>query len=122
MMPFGVTRNPTEFMNMMNDLLSDYLGQFVPVFVDDILEYYQSIQKHVEHLEKVLQKLRDYRFFAEASKSSFYWTTVEFSGHEVSADGMTSMEIELKKKQCVIAMGPIFFPWIVGIPEVRQLF
>ena len=36
-MPFGVTNAPAQFMNMMNDLLGDYLDQFVLGFLDDVL-------------------------------------------------------------------------------------
>ena len=36
-MPFGVTNAPSQFMNMMNDVLSDYLDDFVLVFLDDVV-------------------------------------------------------------------------------------
>ena len=42
-MPFGVTNAPAQFMNMMNDLLGDYLDRFVLVFLDDILIYSANI-------------------------------------------------------------------------------
>ena len=38
-MPFGVTNAPSQIMNRMNDVLSDYLDDFVLVFLDDILRY-----------------------------------------------------------------------------------
>ena len=38
-MPFGVTNAPTQFMNMMNDLLGEYLDKFVLVFLDAVLIY-----------------------------------------------------------------------------------
>ena len=37
--PFGVTNAPAQLMNLMNDLLQDYLDEFVLVFLDDILVY-----------------------------------------------------------------------------------
>ena len=58
-MPFGVTKAPAQFMNMMNDLLGEYLDRFVLVFLDDILIYSANIDQHTEHIKKVLQKLRN---------------------------------------------------------------
>ena len=58
-MPFGVTNAPAQFMNMMNDLLGEYLDKFVLVFLDDVLIYSANPQDHAnEHLKKVLGKLR----------------------------------------------------------------
>ena len=45
-------------MNMMNDVLSDYLDDFVLVFLDDILVYSRIVEIHVEHLRRVLEALR----------------------------------------------------------------
>jgi len=56
-MPFGVTNAPTVFMNLMNHIFSAYLDQFVAVFIDDILIYSKSHEKHGEHLRTVLQTL-----------------------------------------------------------------
>ena len=51
-MPFGVTNAPVQFMNMMNDLLGEYLDRFVLVFLDDILIYSANIDQHTEHVAK----------------------------------------------------------------------
>ena len=55
--PFGVTNAPTQLMNLMNDLLQDYLDEFILVFLDDILIYSRSMEEHVEHLRKLFQRL-----------------------------------------------------------------
>ena len=59
-MPFGLTNAPAQFMDMMNDLLSDYLDDFVVVFLDDVLIYSANPKERAEHLRKVLEKLREH--------------------------------------------------------------
>ena len=49
-MPFGVTNAPTQFMNMMNAFLGEYLNKFVFVFFNDVLIYFANPQNHAEHL------------------------------------------------------------------------
>ena len=57
LMPFGVTNAPSQFMNMMKDGLSDYLDDFVLVFLDDILVYSHIVEIHAIHLGKILEAL-----------------------------------------------------------------
>ncbi|MCI65747.1 reverse transcriptase, partial [Trifolium medium] len=58
-MPFGVTNAPAIFMDYMNRVFHPYLDKFVVVFIDDILVYSKSEEEHEEHLQLVLQVLRD---------------------------------------------------------------
>ena len=95
-MPFGLTNAPTQFMNMMNDLLGDYLDQFILIFLDDILVYSANVKEHADHLEKVLQVLRKHRLHAKASKCKIYKHSMEFFGQQICAGGMTSTEANLK--------------------------
>ena len=67
-------------MNLMNDVLADYLDDFVVVFLDDILIYSNTIEDHVVHLRKVLQKLREHQLFAKASKCEIAYESIEFLG------------------------------------------
>ena len=41
-----VTKAPSEFMNIMNDVLSNYLDDFVLVFLDDIWVFPHSGDTH----------------------------------------------------------------------------
>ena len=57
--PFGVTNAPAQFMHLMNDLLCDFLDEFVLVFLDDILIYSRTMEEHAEHLQRVFACLRN---------------------------------------------------------------
>ena len=95
-MPFGVTNAPAQFMNMMNDLLGEYLDKFVLIFLDDVLIYSANPQDHADHLRKVLGKLREHQLFAKASKCKILKTSVEFLGQQICRGGMTPTEARLK--------------------------
>ena len=64
----------------MNDLLANYLDDFVVVFLDDILIYLKTIEDHVVHLWNVLQKLQNHQLFAKASKYEIAYESIEFLG------------------------------------------
>jgi hypothetical protein len=46
-------------MNLMNNVLMEYLDKLVVVFIDDILVCSQNEEIHEEHLNLVVQKLYD---------------------------------------------------------------
>jgi hypothetical protein len=53
-MSFELTNAPTYFMYLMNKVFMEYLNKFVVVFIDDILVYSRSEEKHKEHLRLAL--------------------------------------------------------------------
>ena len=53
-MPFSLTNAPAAFIDLMNNVFSDYLDKFVIVFIDDILVYSKSHEEHERHLSLVL--------------------------------------------------------------------
>ena len=53
LMPFGLMNVPAAFMDLMHRVFQPYLDQFVVVFVDNILIYSPSEEKHEDHLRVV---------------------------------------------------------------------
>lgn len=98
-MPFGLTNAPTTFMDLMNRIFQPYLDQFVVVFIDDILVYSKSEKDHEQHLQIVLQILREKQLYGKLSKCEFWLSEVVFLGHVVSADGI---RVDPKKIEAVI--------------------
>ena len=53
-MPFGLTNVRAFLMDLMNLVFRPYLDHFIIVFMDDILVYSRTQEKHMEHLRVVL--------------------------------------------------------------------
>ncbi|KAL4013522.1 hypothetical protein IC575_025694 [Cucumis melo] len=75
-------------MDLMHRIFHPFLDQFVIVFIDDILIYSYSEDKHAQHLRILLQTLRDRKLYAKYSKCDFWLDRVIFLGHVVSAEGI----------------------------------
>ncbi len=56
----------------MNDVFFDYLNDFVSIYIDDILIYNNFKKKHVKHVKKVLQRLRDADLQVDIDKCEFF--------------------------------------------------
>jgi hypothetical protein len=83
-MSFGLTNALAHFMYLMNSVFMPELDKFIVVFIDDILVYSKSMDKHEEHLRIVLQRLRDHQLYAKFSKCEFWIDEVSFLGHVIS--------------------------------------
>ncbi|WVZ63500.1 hypothetical protein U9M48_013127 [Paspalum notatum var. saurae] len=87
-MSFGLTNAPAFFMYMMNSVFMNELGEFVVVFIDDILIYSKSEEEHKEHLRIVLTRLREHKLYAKFNKCAFWLKEVSFLGHILSEKGV----------------------------------
>ena len=95
-MPFGLTNVPVKFQRMMNNLLRDYIGKFIKVYIDDIIIYSENFTDHLEHLERIFRILNRVNLKLSLEKSRFFQTKVKFLGHKISAKGIQVDEKKIK--------------------------
>lgn len=68
----------------MNDVLFDYVDNFVLVYFYDIIIYYFSLDENLKHLKFVLFHLREYNFYVKMEKCELSNKDVKFLRHLVS--------------------------------------
>lgn len=78
--PFGLTNAPAVFQALVNDVLRDFLNQFVFVYLDDILIYSKNLQQHIQHVRTVLQRLLENKLYVKAEKYDFHAASITFLG------------------------------------------
>ena len=84
----GLTNAVATFARVMNEILKDYIGVFVLVYIDDILIYSASIEEHIKHVRIIISVLAKYGFKVKPSKCDLFKQSVKFLGHVISPRGL----------------------------------
>lgn len=75
-LPFGLTSAPATFSRLMQDIFRPYMDKFLIQYLDDLLIFSTDEASHVEHVEKVLQVLREHKLYTKPVSSG--WTQLIF--------------------------------------------
>ena len=117
-MSFGLTNAPTAFMNLRNRVFEEYLHKIIIVFIDNMLEYLRTINKHELHLKIALEKLIEKKLYAKFSKCEFWLRQVSFLEHVIFGEGisvdMSKIEAVSQWKQPTKAIEVRSFLGLVG--------
>ena len=85
-------------MRLMNEVLKEYTGKFVVVYLDDIVVFRKSKEEHLEHLKLVLKTLQKEKLLINLKKCSFMKEELVYLGFLISRDGL---KMDPKKVQAI---------------------
>ena len=89
-MPFGLCNAPATFQRLMQSAMSQHIFRILLVYLDDLLVYSDTFDKHLESLSTVFQRLREVGVKLNPNKCGFAKAEVAFLGHRISADGIAT--------------------------------
>ncbi len=85
-MSFELTNESSIFQNFMNDTFMNYLNEFVIAYLDDIIVYNNSKKEHIQHVRKILQRLREANIQTDVDKCEFHIIETKFLEMIVNRD------------------------------------
>jgi hypothetical protein len=86
--PFGLSNTPATFQDMMNHIFRDMLDQGVIAYIDDVLIYVETEEKHHKLIREVLKRLQENGLVISPEKCVWGRNKVEFLGYIISEEGI----------------------------------
>ena len=91
-MPFGLTNAPAIFQRLMQQVItslnSESEPEFVSVYIDDILVFSKTLEEHLLHIQRVIERIVQVGLKLKPTKCRFVQKELEYLGHIVSRDGL----------------------------------
>jgi len=87
-MPFGLTNALSTFQDMMNHVFSDMLDMGVIAYMDDILVYTDTEERHDCTVKEVLKRLETNGLVISPEKCVWKTKEVEFLGYIIGRNGI----------------------------------
>jgi len=87
-MPFGLTNAPSTFQDMMNHIFSDMLDIGTLAYMDNILVYADTEEKHDYTVREVLKRLQDNGLAVSPEKCIWKAQELEFLGYIIGRKGI----------------------------------
>jgi hypothetical protein len=97
MMFFELANSSITFQIYINKTMHSYLNLFVLMYINDLLMFFSSTKKHIEHVKLILQRLKKFNLYLKLSKCNFHVFHVNFLNFRMSLD-----EIAMQTNRIVV--------------------
>ena len=115
-MPFGLTNAPAVFQRLMEQVINGLNPlegpNFVTTYIDDLLMYSRTWKEHLNHLARVMDRLREVNLKLKPTKCHSVRQSMKFLGHILTSQGLQP------NPRLVVAVKG--FPVPQNISELRQ--
>ncbi|KAJ3007678.1 hypothetical protein NUW54_g3453 [Trametes sanguinea] len=102
-MPFGLRNGPSIFQRVMQNILAPYLFVFALVYIDDIVVYSRTFEEHLEHLDRVLNAIKQAGITLSPSKCHLGYHSLMLLGQKVSRLGLSTHK---DKVDAIVELAP----------------
>jgi len=80
-MPFRLTNAPATFQRALGIILSGLKWQLCLVYLDDVIIFSASAERHVENVDVVLSQLREAGVTPNLENCTWFSDEIEYLGH-----------------------------------------
>jgi hypothetical protein len=95
----GLKNSPSIFQRAMNVVLQEVLGKFAYIYIDDIIVYSHTAEKHLQDIARVLELLFEHGLRIKFSKVQLFKAEIEYLGFLVGRDGLKVNPLKTKAIQ-----------------------
>ncbi|CAM5073737.1 unnamed protein product [Eretmochelys imbricata] len=92
-LPFGLRNAPATFQRLVDGLLAG-LGEYAVAYLDDVAIFSDSWADHLEHLQKVLERIREAGLTVKA-KCQIGLNRVTYLGHQVGQGTISPLQAKV---------------------------
>ena len=95
-MSFGLTNAPATFQRLMESCLGESHLNWCIIYLDDIIVFSWTPEKHLHRLKAVFNKLRAARLKLKPPKCDLFKQQINYLGHVISKEGVSTDSEKIK--------------------------